>query len=175
MSAHALSARAAPADDTARRAELAQRALDVAYRAALGVLGEPEAARDVAQDVAVKALVHGGKLRDPERADAWLYRVATRAALKEVRRSSGRRDAEERAFADRPPPGRSGPLTDLWGLLSDLPPRQRAVLTLRYVFDLSDRDIAAAVGCREATVRSHLFHGRAALRRRLDPQGDPKP
>ena len=169
MSAHALTARAAA---VAEPAALAQRALDVAYRAALGVVGDPHAAQDVAQEVAIKALTHAARLRDPACADAWLYRVATRAALREVRRSAGRRRAEQRAHAVPPAPAPSGELTELWSVLAGLPPRQRAVLTLRYVFDLSDRDIAAAVGCREATVRSHLFHGRATLRARLDPHGD---
>jgi RNA polymerase sigma-70 factor (ECF subfamily) len=57
-------------------------------------------------------------------------------------------------------------------LLGGLPPGQRAALTLRYVFDLDDRTIARAIGCRPTTVRSHLFYGRAALRARLLQEGD---
>ena len=60
---------------------------------------------------------------------------------------------------------------DILVLLDGLAPRQRAALTLRYVFDLPDETIAAAMGCRAATVRSHLFHGRAALRSRLENEG----
>jgi DNA-directed RNA polymerase specialized sigma24 family protein len=66
-------------------------------------------------------------------------------------------------------PAPADPAEDgLIALLDGLPPRQRAALTLRYVFDLSDEAIAAALRCRPATVRSHLFHGRAAVERRLD-------
>jgi DNA-directed RNA polymerase specialized sigma24 family protein len=53
-----------PVDKATEDAErVAQRALQVAYRAALGVLGSREAAEDVAQEVAVKALAHAGRLR----------------------------------------------------------------------------------------------------------------
>ena len=47
--------------------QFAARALRVAYRAALGVLGSREAAEDIAQEVAVKALLRAGSVRDPER------------------------------------------------------------------------------------------------------------
>jgi RNA polymerase sigma factor (sigma-70 family) len=49
-------------------------------------------------------------------------------------------------------------------LLADLPPKQRAALTLRYLHDLPDDAIAAALGCRPGTVRSPLSRGREAIR-----------
>jgi RNA polymerase sigma-70 factor, ECF subfamily len=154
--------------------QFAARALRIAYRAALGVLGSREAAEDIAQEVALKALLRAGSVRDPERADAWLYRVATRAALREARRIGTRRRAE-RALYDRQGgevvEAASSQSADILVLLDGLAPRQRAALTLRYVFDLPDETIAAAMGCRAATVRSHLFHGRAALRSRLENEG----
>ena len=73
--------------------ELLERALTVARRTALGVLGDPEAAADVAQDVAVIVLRRSRFLKDPDRLDAWLHRVAVRAALRERRRGHRRRDA----------------------------------------------------------------------------------
>ena len=150
--------------------ELARRALEIGYRAALGVLGSREAAEDVAQDVAIKALRHAGALRHP---DAWLYRVATRAALREARRTSARRRRERELHDRDPAPAAADPSPSqaILPLLDGLPTRQRAALTLRYVFDLSDDAIAAAMGCRAATVRAHLFQGRAALRARLADEG----
>ena len=54
-------------------------------------------------------------------------------------------------------------------LLAGLPPRQRAALTLRYVHDLEDDAIAAALGCRRGTVRSLLSRGLSTLREHADP------
>lgn len=56
----------------------------------------------------------------------------------------------------------------VWQLLGTLPERQRAAIVLRYFHDLSDADIAAALDCREATVRSLISRGVAAMRDRLD-------
>ena len=82
---------------------MAGRALQVARRTALGVLGDAEAAADIAQDVAITAVRRAGSLRDPAALDAWLHRIAVRAALREARRA-GRRRAAERAGHDPPPP-----------------------------------------------------------------------
>jgi RNA polymerase sigma factor (sigma-70 family) len=55
-------------------------------------------------------------------------------------------------------------LDNALALLAGVPERQRAALTLRYVFDLPDAAIAVALDCSESTVRSLLLRGRATLR-----------
>ncbi|MFN2518028.1 MAG: SigE family RNA polymerase sigma factor [Jatrophihabitantaceae bacterium] len=52
----------------------------------------------------------------------------------------------------------------MWRALAALPPRQRAVLVLRYYEALPDRDIASLMGAKEATVRSLARRAFAALR-----------
>jgi RNA polymerase sigma-70 factor (sigma-E family) len=52
----------------------------------------------------------------------------------------------------------------IWELLGTLPERQRAALVMRYFHDLPDEEIAAALECRAATVRSLLSRGVAAMR-----------
>lgn len=54
-----------------------------------------------------------------------------------------------------------------WRLLATLPRQQRAVLVLRFYEDLPDREIAEALGCSEATVRSNASRALATLRTRL--------
>lgn len=154
------------------RNALAERALLVARRTALGVLGDHAAADDVAQEVAITALRRIDDLRDPAMLDAWIHRIATRRALKDAGRVTRRRAAERRHAAEATP-GPSERITarglgDVLAMLDGLPPRQRAALTLRYVHDLDDAQIAAALGCRGGTVRSLLSRGRDALRSNLD-------
>ncbi|MFC8016402.1 SigE family RNA polymerase sigma factor, partial [Streptomyces cinereoruber] len=48
--------------------------------------------------------------------------------------------------------------------LATLPARQRTVLALRYVDDLSDPDIATVLGCSLGTVKTHARRGLMALR-----------
>lgn len=54
----------------------------------------------------------------------------------------------------------------LWQMLAGLPERQRVAVVLRYFNDLPDDQIAEAIGCREATVRSLISRALAELRRR---------
>jgi DNA-directed RNA polymerase specialized sigma24 family protein len=146
---------------------VASRALQVARRTALGVLGDAEAAADIAQDVAITAVRRAGSLRDPAALDAWLQRIAVRAALREARRAGRRREAE-RAGHDPPSPTPDAAPIGSLALLDGLPARQRAALTLRYVHDLPDADIARALRCRTGTVRSLLSRGREAVRTAID-------
>jgi RNA polymerase sigma-70 factor (sigma-E family) len=62
----------------------------------------------------------------------------------------------------------AGQRAELVGLLAALPPRQRAVLVLRYFESLSVGETAAALGCSEGTVKSQAARGLAAMRTRLD-------
>jgi RNA polymerase sigma factor (sigma-70 family) len=57
---------------------------------------------------------------------------------------------------------------EMWRALSALPPRQRAVLVLRYYEDLSEQQIAEILGCRPGTVKSQASAALATLRGRLD-------
>lgn len=70
---------ARPVADQHDEHALAERALTIARRTALGVLGDRDAAADVAQDVAIQALRHRASLRDAAALDAWLHRIAARA------------------------------------------------------------------------------------------------
>ena len=64
-----------------------------------------------------------------------------------------------------PDPGRDDAL---WQLVRQLPPRQRAVLVLRYYEELTDSEIAEVLGCRAGTVRGYASRALAALRIELD-------
>ena len=158
---------AAPMASPDTQQEVLVRALRVGLRIALGVLGDREAAAEVAQEVAIVALRRHASLRDPRALDAWLYRTAVRAALREAERSRTRREAERAAAVSEHAPDAAALAAAQ--LLAGLPPRQRAALTLRYVHDLDDHAIATALGCRPGTVRSLLSRGLSTLREQADP------
>jgi RNA polymerase sigma factor (sigma-70 family) len=60
-----------------------------------------------------------------------------------------------------------GPDAEIWAAVAALPQRQRAAVALRYVGDLTHREIAAAIGCSEEASRRSLHEGLATLRRQL--------
>jgi RNA polymerase sigma factor (sigma-70 family) len=159
--------------------ELARRACRLALRTSAAIVGSRDEAADIAQDVAVDVLRSVHKLRDPGAFDAWVHRITVRHALRHLGRRGATRAAEtpldllteldEPASRGDSDPGDVLAARDVLATaLAELQPRQRLALALRYVHDLSDAEIAAALQCREGTVHALLSRGRAALRR--DPQ-----
>ena len=154
---------------------LARRALRISLRTASALMRSREDAADVAQEVAVDVLSSLGKLRDPEAFDAWVHRITVRHAMRWLKKEQRARKFEAPlARLDEESPLVAIPNSDidsklaarqaLVEALSRLPARQRVALALRYVHDLSDAEIAAALGCRVGTVHALLSRGRKALR-----------
>lgn len=71
----------------------------------------------------------------------------------------------------RPGPADHGPQAAerlaLWERVRALPPRQRAVIALRYYEDLDDERISEILGCSRASVRTHAMRALAAMRIQL--------
>jgi RNA polymerase sigma factor (sigma-70 family) len=156
------------AGDAAAREQFARYVTRLALRTAAATLGGRDGADDVAQEVAITALQNLHRLRDPERLDAWVHRIAVRRTLDALTR------AKRSELLAEPPQG-SVNLSEspesvasrlaLRDALAALSPRQRIALALRYVHDLTDAEIADALGCRRGTANSLLSRGRALLRR----------
>jgi RNA polymerase sigma-70 factor (ECF subfamily) len=154
---------------------LAGRACRLALRTAGAILRSRDEAADIAQDVAVDVLGSLPRLRNPGAFDAWVHRITVRHALRYVEHR-GRARAAETPLAllgeseapavpdDGDPEARLVARGVLAEALAELPPRQALALALRYVHDLPDAAIAAALECREGTVHALLSRGRAALR-----------
>jgi RNA polymerase sigma factor (sigma-70 family) len=164
------------AGDSAAAEALVRRACRLALRTAAAILRSREDAADVAQDVAVDVLGSLQKLRDAGAFDAWVHRITVRHALRAIGRRSRARMSETplalipeldepAAAADSDREAVLDARGALAAALAELPPKQSMALALRYVHDLSDAQIAAALGCRQGTVHALLSRGRAALRR----------
>jgi RNA polymerase sigma factor (sigma-70 family) len=165
--------------DRAAAESLARRAFRLALRTASAIVGTREDAADIAQDVTADVLSSLSKLRDPSAFDAWAHRICVRHAMRALRRRR-RTVAVETPLGllEQPDEPASPEVPDHAALLAAraalatglaaLPARQRLALVLRYVHDLSDAEIAEALGCRLGTAHSLLSRGRAALRR--DPK-----
>jgi RNA polymerase sigma-70 factor (sigma-E family) len=106
--------------------------------------------------------------------DPYTHRVLLRAYLDERRRPWRREVSTESVDPD--PAGVEGHSPDdrvvLWAALSALPPRQRAVLVLRFWADLPVEQVAAAMGCSAGTVKSQTSDALTRLRRVLGSQLD---
>ncbi|MGN9907447.1 SigE family RNA polymerase sigma factor [Phytohabitans sp. LJ34] len=127
--------------------------------------GDWYAAEDAVANALARLYPRWGRL---ERPDLYAQTMVFRAAIDETRRPWWRR---ERPAGDvlpdvpRPDPAES---TDerlrVRAALMTVPPRQRAVLFLRYFQDLSVDETAEVLGCSGGTVKSQTQHGLARLR-----------
>ena len=132
--------------------------------------GDPAVAEEVAQETLARVWTRWPSVRDHAAPEAWAWRVALNLSASWFRR----RAAERRANAKVGQPPDELPVADpddrvaVRAAVAALPPRQRAVLVLRYFDDLSVADAAVALGCAEGTVKSLTHHAITALRGRLD-------
>ncbi|HEX5996080.1 MAG TPA: SigE family RNA polymerase sigma factor [Jiangellales bacterium] len=129
-------------------------------------------AEDLAQDVLARAYVHWRRIQRADRPDVYVRRMLVNANISWWRRT--RREVSVAWVDDRPAvddlDGRSADRDELWQLIIVLPPRQRAVLVLRYYEDLDDATIAEILDCSAVTVRTHAMRGLATLRQRFAAQ-----
>lgn len=130
-------------------------------------------AEDLVQTALANAFVHWRRIRR-DQALGYLRRSILNANVSRWRRQRRREivlaDLPEARRYDQGGERRGSDTGDvdtrqtLLPLLRDLPPRQRAVLVLRYLCDLPDDEIAETLGISAGTVRSQAFRALATLR-----------
>jgi RNA polymerase sigma-70 factor (sigma-E family) len=144
---------------------------DTVRRTAYLMCGDWHRADDHAQSAFVALHRHWRRVRDKGALDAWMRRTLVRTVVDESRRPWRReRSTDEVAAIDRAVDDPGADVATRHVLVDGLravPPRQRAVLVLRYFDGLDVAGTAAALGCSEGTVKSQTSHGLAALRTAL--------
>ncbi len=117
-------------------------------------------AEEIAQDAFAELWQHRQAVREPE---AWLRRVVTRRSVSWLRRVL----VERRVQPGPADPAMPESVTDFLAHLTDLTPRQRAVVFLRYHEDLPDEEIARVIGRSTRVVRSLAWRAIDKLRREM--------
>jgi RNA polymerase sigma-70 factor (ECF subfamily) len=148
------------------------------YAYLVRMLRDSELAADLTQDAFVKAYKNYDTLQKDDNARAWLYQIAHRVALDELRRrkiirmipwtgeARGAAPSAERLAMDL---RLSGPLERA---LASIPERQRAALLLAELHDLTGLELAAAMGVSHVAARAILTRARESLRRALAAEQD---
>jgi RNA polymerase sigma factor (sigma-70 family) len=143
------------------------------HRQVRAIVRDDHLAEDVLQEVLWIVCRKLGWLRDPRWIRAWALRIATREAIRRVRRERGRIDT---TVEESPEPIASDPsdappgaelLARLPLLLDSLSPASEAVVRLHYLEELTIAEIAEALELSSGTVKSRLNYGLQSLRRRL--------
>lgn len=144
-------------------------------RTAWALTGNPHDAADLVQNAMAKLYLSWDSVRDQGALDAWVRRVMVNENTSLWRRAWKRRERStdvipERSVSDSYDDGHSGAL---WQLVQDLPPRQRAVLVLRYYEELTEAETAEVLGVSVGTVKSQCSRALSSLRSRTPADLDP--
>jgi RNA polymerase sigma-70 factor (sigma-E family) len=149
-------------------------------RFASRLTGSQHRAEDLVQDALAKAYQRWDSIQRKDQPDVYLRRMLINAARSWWRPRSNRElpvetplgdRAEDRAD-DRDVGKESAERDEMWRLIGSLPPRQRAVLVLRYYEDLDDNTIAAILDCSPVTVRTHAMRALDVLRTHFNIEND---
>lgn len=162
---------------------LFHRHLNRVYALVCHYIGDPEDARDLAQEVFVRVYTHIRSFRGESAFTTWLYRIAVNVCM-EQRRKLARRgshaaftpieEMDRELAADEEDPMDALVRRDVQERVQKavgaLPEAHRLVITLRYFEGLSCKEIAEILDCPLGTVNSRLHYAMAKLKAALQGQ-----
>ncbi|WP_433314091.1 SigE family RNA polymerase sigma factor [Micromonospora sp. CA-269861] len=158
-------------DDEHFREFVEARYMDL-LRVAYHLTGSTQDAEDLVQAALVKVMRRWRRVDDPM---AYLRRVMINQHISMWRRHR-MHEVVTAFFPERPTRDMTETVTErraLYEAMRALTPRTRAVIVLRYVVDLPEAEVAAALGCSVGSVKSRASRGLARLRLALAPETPP--
>jgi RNA polymerase sigma-70 factor (ECF subfamily) len=159
--------------------ELMHARIDAIYRLSYAIVGDEADARDATQETFIGAWKRLRELRDPERFDAWLQRIAVNSARMTLR-ARGRRRVREIPSGDVAAlaVAADGAVTTvrsdaalLDAALDTLPTDQRTILVLHHLEGHGVAELAAILEIPVGTVKSRLHTARRTLQDALAAEG----
>ncbi|MDE0581091.1 MAG: SigE family RNA polymerase sigma factor [bacterium] len=127
-------------------------------RLARGLVDTQEIAEEIVQDAFARVYERWNRLDNP---GGYLRTAVVNGARSELRKREVRRRIGIRPFIPPQPEDRDY----LLDALDQLPPRQKTVLVLKFYADMTEKEIAQAIGVRPGTVKSATSRGLAELRK----------
>jgi RNA polymerase sigma-70 factor (sigma-E family) len=131
--------------------------------------GDHGLAEDLVQTSLEKTYGALGRVSDERALESYTRKIMVNTVISWSRRKSWRNEHPTEA-ENMPPPdvvssadGEADDRAAVWAALAQLPPKQRAVMVLRYYEDLTEADTARALGCSVGTVKSHAHRAIARL------------
>ena len=143
--------------------EIIRRHFDMVYRLALSQTRNVTNAEDVTQEVFLRFIQKYESLKSDEHIKAWLIRVTLNCSKSIFMGAWNRKTVPLTDEISFDTPEKS----EVYFAVQSLPSKYRAVIHLFYYEDMSVKEIAAAMGLTQSTVKSRLFRGRELLRTRL--------
>ena len=125
--------------------------------------GNIEVAREATDEAFVRAYERWPKVAAMDSPGGWLYRVAMNELKRRLRRQRLERDLLRRQ--QQPVTTGPAPIIDpkMWDAVRSLPKRQRSAVALRYVLDMTEREVASTMGISRGAASATLTAARRNL------------
>ena len=155
---------------------LVRRKTTKVYSLCYRIIGNSEDAKDTSQLVFIKLWENLEKYDAQYAFDTWLYRMVTNVAIDFMRNKQSRENAVNSNLrlvrtstdADQGTIVQRKEVESVFNTVSQvLSPKQKTIFVMNQMDDLSSSEIAKVLGCRESTVRNHLFNARKAMQAQL--------
>src|SRR5213594_4633497 len=155
---------------------LVRRKTSKVYALCYRIIGNAEDAKDISQLVFIKLWENLGKYNPAYAFDTWLYRMVTNVAIDFLRNKQSRENAvnsnlrlvRTSADAEQGVVVQRKEIENVFNDVSSvLSPKQKTIFVMREMDDLPSSEIARILGCRESTVRNHLFNARKLMQQQL--------
>jgi RNA polymerase sigma-70 factor (ECF subfamily) len=156
--------------------QLVRRKTSKVYALCYRIIGNAEDAKDISQLVFLKLWENLEKYDPAYAFDTWLYRMVTNVSIDFMRNKQSRENAVNsnlrlvRTSADAEQ-GVVVQRKEIESVFADvssvLSPKQKTIFVMNQMDDLPSAEIAKILGCRESTVRNHLFNARKLMQQQL--------
>ena len=156
--------------------QLVRRKTSKVYALCYRVIGNGEDAKDISQLVFIKLWENIEKYDSNYAFDTWLYRMVTNVAIDFMRNKQSRENAvnsnlrlvKTSADAEQGVVVQRKEIENVFNAVSTvLSPKQKMIFVMSEMEDLRSSEIAKILGCRESTVRNHLFNARKLMQQQL--------
>src|SRR5437773_8950746 len=162
-------------DDSAFE-QLVRRKTSKVYSLCYRIIGNAEDAKDISQLVFIKLWENLEKYDAKYAFDTWLYRMVTNVAIDFLRNKQSRENAvnsnlrlvKTSTEAEQGVVVQRKEIENVFNAVATvLSPKQKTIFVMREMDDLPSSEIAKILGCRESTVRNHLFNARKLMQQQL--------
>src|SRR5436190_5855169 len=159
--------------------QLVRRKTSKVYALCYRVIGNAEDAKDISQLVFIKLWENLEKYDPAYAFDTWLYRMVTNVAIDFMRNKQSRENAvnsnlrlvKTASDAEQSVVVQHKEIENVFNEVSScLSPKQKTIFIMNQMEDMPSSEIAKVLGCRESTVRNHLFNARKLMQQQLKKQ-----
>jgi RNA polymerase sigma-70 factor, ECF subfamily len=145
--------------------DLYERYFDQVYKTTFYIVRDLELAKDATQETFIKVFKNEKQLQDPTKVESWIITIATRTAIdfyNKRRKLEQVVDLNEENFSSEKEM-KNEDVLDLDQYLNDINPEQKQILVLKYIENLSEKEIASRLKIKVGTVKSRLSRARKKI------------